>query len=291
MDGARVRDDVAPDRRLWIVFAFLLVVGLSRSPDAFLHGRFFAEEGTLYFPHMVTHATPGNLTYVQPKVGYFYLFAAVATWCAAQESLLHAPLVTTWSSFGIVAAIVGVVLRWPSELFPTVGARVVAATLFVAGTLALPQIWASTTDSQSYLAILALLLLFVETERLRRYQFVAGGVLLVVAGLSGLYACALVPCFAATAWTDRSRRRILYAGLIAAASVCQLGVLVWSKASGNLSQARSGLPSIGTVVRGVSAFHVVGLFSGSSLAARVNRRAAGTGGLVLMTSPRSRSSW
>ena len=62
-----------------LVFATLMIVAFSRSPYALLHGRFYGEEGRIYFAHMAT----GSIWFVAHRVGYIYAFANIATWLAA----------------------------------------------------------------------------------------------------------------------------------------------------------------------------------------------------------------
>src|SRR4051812_30962714 len=208
------------------VFGALMVIAFSRSPYALLHGRFYGEEGRIYFAHMAT----GSFWFVAQRVGYVYAFANIATWLASRVPLEQAPLVTAWLSFGLIAAIIWAALCLPSDLLTTAGARVAAATLLVVGPLALPELWLNATNAQSYLGILAILLLFVEVDRVARVTYVAIAALLVLAGLSGLYAAALAPLFVVRAVQDRSRRRILLAALISVCAVVQLVVVQISHA-------------------------------------------------------------
>jgi hypothetical protein len=230
---------------------------------------------------MVAHPSVRNLVFVQPSLGYYYVFLEVSTWVAANVPLLYAPLVTAWSSLAIVASMVWIALRWPSTLLPTVGARIAAATLLVVGTLAVPEVWANATNAQVYLAIAATLLLFVELDRLTRREFVTGSGLLLAAGLSGIYTCVLAPLYIASAIRTKSRRPRIYALLLTIASAVQLGVATWARYTGSLQESRISRPNLRAMARGFASLHLAtGLF-GSSIGAALNRASRSSERLLL----------
>src|SRR5438309_5276158 len=78
-----LRSDFMPRRLAIGVFSLLVVVAFTRSPFVFVHGRFWAEEGSFHFRRMVAHPTVRNLVFVQPNLGYYYLFLEASTWLAA----------------------------------------------------------------------------------------------------------------------------------------------------------------------------------------------------------------
>ncbi|HEY5173059.1 MAG TPA: hypothetical protein VIK54_15150 [Acidimicrobiia bacterium] len=266
-----LRSEFMPRRFAIGVFSLLVVLAFTRSPFVFVHGRFWAEEGSFHFRRMVAHPSVRNLVFVQPNLGYYYLFLEASTWVAAKVSLLYAPLVTAWSAFSIVALMVWIALRWPSTLLPTVGARIAAAALLVVGTLAVPEVWANATNAQVYLAIAATLVLFVELDRLTRREFVAGAGLLLAAGLSGIYTCVLTPLYIASAIRTRSRRARIYALLLTIVSAVQLGVATWARSTGSLRKSRIALPHLGVMARGFATGHIATMLFGSAIGAALNR--------------------
>jgi hypothetical protein len=70
-----------------VLYAALMVAAFTRAPYLLLHGRFYAEEGSLHFPHMVEHPGLKSLLYVQTRTGYWNFFCDVATWVAAKAPL------------------------------------------------------------------------------------------------------------------------------------------------------------------------------------------------------------
>jgi hypothetical protein len=264
------------------VVAALLVVSISRSPYIFFHGRFWAEEANPFFRHMMTVPTPRNLLFVDQRLGYSYLFLNLATRTAAQVSLLRAPLVTSWLSLAIVVSIVWIALRWPSMLLTRVGTRIAAATLLVVGTVAVPEVWANSTNAQTYLAVLSILVLFSDAPRLSRRQFVASAFLLGLAGLSGLYTCVLFPVFGVVAYLDRSRRRMTQAAIVGATAATQFGSLIYSRTTGALKASRMQVPNPRVTLHGFGAWHIGTFLFGSSGASHLYRKTFGLADLSLL---------
>src|SRR5215475_3533867 len=87
-----LREPRVPGLHQVIVLAGLFLVAISRAPYVLTHGRFYAEEGSIYYPHM----RDGSIWFVAKSVGYIYGFLNGATWLAARVPIEHAPLVTAW---------------------------------------------------------------------------------------------------------------------------------------------------------------------------------------------------
>lgn len=264
-----LRADAVPRSASRCFLGLLLLVAVTRAPFVLFHGRFWAEEGSTYFEEMAQVDSLVGLLFVYRQAGYYHLFANVGTWAASQVSLIHSPLVTAWLSFGVVAAMAWVASSWPSELLPTAGARIAAAALLVLGTLADPEVWLNTLHAQTYLAIVALLLLFVDVGSLRRGRYAAGIGMLIAAGLSGLYSAVLAPLYVAQALYHRTLRRSLYAIVITAAALVQLVVLLSSRFSGHLAETKLAIPGPKELVTRIARRHVGAFVLGRGNAAEL----------------------
>ena len=242
--GLILRRDFSLGRAAPALYGALIVVAITRAPYVLFHGRFYAEEGSLHFAHMVAHPGFKSLLYVQTRTGYYNFFCDIATFVASKAPLAHAPVVTAWFSFAVLALIVWVALAWPSDLLPTTAARVTAAVLLVVGTLAVPEVWMNSITAHAYLGMLAVLLLFVDIRRLRSREFLLGAGALVIGGFSGIYTCVLAPLFFARAFHERSARRITYAAIVCGAAVIELAVVLNSRASGKLAETKMVFPGL-----------------------------------------------
>jgi hypothetical protein len=252
----QLRDEHVAPKVAWSIFGLVLLVAVVRSPYLLVQGRFWAEEGSLHFQHMLDRAAPGDLFYVQTRTGYYNAFANISTWFASVAPILYAPLVTAWLSLGLLATVVAVALFWPSELLPNAGAKIAAAGLLVVGTLAEPEAWLNTINAQVYLAVLTLLLLFTPVATVSRGRFVLSALMLAVAGLSGLYSIALAPLFVVRAATERTRRRWAQAATIGVVAAIQAVVFAFSRASGELAETKVSIPGVSELVRTVGGWHI-----------------------------------
>jgi hypothetical protein len=254
----------------------LLGIAVSRAPYVLFRGRFFAEEGSIYFSHMKA----GSVWFVARPVGYIYAFCNLATWLAARVPLHRAPLVTAWLSLAVLATVVWAALSWPSELFPDARTRIAAAVLLIVGPLAVPAVWLNATNVQVYLGVLAVLILFVDVDALGRNGFAGIALLLGLAGLSGLYAATLAPLYLFRAFRERTRRMNVLAAVVSLCAVAQIVVVARSNASGNLAQGRGSFRGFGVMTREVTAGHLSTFLFGGSLATRLSAHAYSFLGLL-----------
>lgn len=265
-----------------VVYALLIVAAVTRGPYLLFHGRFYAEEGSLHFPHMVEHPGLRSLLYVQTRTGYWNFFCDIATWVAARGPLAQAPIVTAWFSFAVLAFIVWVALAWPSDLLPTAASRIAAAVLLVVGTLAVPEVWMNSITAHAYLGMLAVLLLFVDIRKLKRRDFLLGAGALVIGGFSGIYTCVLAPLFFARAFRERTARRITYAAIVCGAAIIELAVVFNSRASGKLAETKMVFPGLGTMIRDVGGWHFATFVFGGSAASSIHPKLDSMGGVFVL---------
>jgi hypothetical protein len=248
-----------------MALAVVVVLAASRAPYLLLHGRFWAEEGTVHFAHSATSSFVDAIGFVYTNARYYNLFPNVATWIASEVPLERAPLVTVWMSFGVVALVAWIALAWPSDLLPNVGAKLGAALLLVVGTLAEPEVWLNTLHVQVYLAIAALLLLFVRVHDVGRPRFATGLIVLVVAGLTGLYAAALAPLFIVRAVLERTRRRFAWALAVVVPALVQIVVVLTREDTKHVESVKATNPGIEEAVRTILVWHVSGFAFGQDL--------------------------
>jgi hypothetical protein len=255
-------------------FAFTALAGLAvlRSPYILFSGRFWAEEATVYFPALLGRGWRG-LFFVYQHVGYLHLFANVGVWLATLVPLEVAPLVTAWFSLALILLLLWIALSWPSVLLPSGGTRLAAAALLLLGATAEPEVWLNTINAQTYLGIVAVLILFLDFEAMSRRQSGISLATLAVAGLSGLYACALAPLFVIRAWRERNRRTFAHAGVIAIAVLVQVVAIAASAESGTVSEARLVWPTVGKMARTIAGAHIDSAVLGRILSEYLSRLA------------------
>lgn len=248
-------------------FAVLTIVAAVRAPHVLLNGRFWAEEGTIHFAHAFIEGGIDGLTFIDQRAGYLNIVPNVGTWLASLVPLSVAPLVTTWMAFLIIVGLLWVTLAWQSELLPTPTARVVAAALLLVGPAAHPEVWSNTINSQTYLGILGLVLVFARLDRLSHRQFAVSVAALSCAALAGLYTAVLTPLFWWQAYRDRTRRRLVHAAVISSATAFQAFIVLLSRTSGSLEETKLTLPGPAELFATVGTLHVTPIVLGRSVSA------------------------
>src|SRR5689334_20802851 len=83
----------------WLAFYISLFVFLSiaKAPAVLLATRFWAEEGTLFYPHLRPLGMLGALLFIYS--GSLYLIPGLTVFAATKVPLLYAPAVTTYTAF------------------------------------------------------------------------------------------------------------------------------------------------------------------------------------------------
>ena len=196
---------------------FIAMVCL-RMPSLLHGGRFWAEEGTIYFLHAWT--MPWWHALFLPANGYLSLAANAAGILACHlASLQTAPYVTMATALAIQALPAAMLatahddwLQRPEILFPA---------MFLLGMPpACDEVWLNTANSQFHLEVAAALCLVLETPS--GAWAVLRGCLIFLTPLCSPGSIALAPLFVLRAALDRQNARLIDAALMLAGSAIQL---------------------------------------------------------------------
>lgn len=230
-----------PPARAWswpvILLAAYVAASVARVPAILLEGRFWAEEGGVFFRHALGSGWSEVLCYVAPKLGYYNLLSNASVLAASRlVDVEHAPLVTAWIALGVQTLPAAVIACGMIRAIRTVAARGLAllALLLVPPNA---ETWLNTINGQSYLAIATALLLVADTGREPGRIF--RRLVLALAGLSGLVALFFLPLFWLRAWWEREHERVVQASILTLAALVQGMVLL--RALGR-SERQVGLP-------------------------------------------------
>ena len=235
MESQGAAPSVLPARLVALVLLLAGAFLVLRAPRVLLEGRFWAEEGTVYF---AAARGDGLGSLLRPHQGYLNLAANAA---AAVAALPIFPLEAA-ARVTVVAALLLqllpplLLLTRRAAWLPGPGARLSAVALYL---LARPsnEVWLNTANSQFVLGVAAAILLATESSRAGR-----GPTLTLVgfAGLSGVPANLLFPLFWFEARRTRSRERFGEALLLTGCAAVQM-VFVLSSFAGGARSARTDL--------------------------------------------------
>ena len=205
-----------------MLLAFLLV--WMRAPKLLIEGHVVAEEGTTYLRY-AWNATPLE-AFLAPHQGYFSLFDNLLALVAARVlPLAFAALFFTWSALAI--QLVAAYLVISCTLARSFASRLVALLAYVFASASL-GVWLSMENMQFYLPVCVALILITKDQEVGRAKML----LLLLAGLTGVTSCMLVPLFWAKAIYLQTRKAAQQAALLTAATITQGLVLFHSLQSG-----------------------------------------------------------
>ena len=212
-------------------FAAIFIAAIAlREPYLLQHPRFWAEEGFVWFQYASSHSLVQSIFFVNPLSTYFNLAINVAAILsaivAARFGLEYAPLVTTIYAFAIQALAIVLILFCKSRLFDSTWKAVAGCLIVLFAATSKDELWLNTTNSMSFLGLIALLLLFVEMEDWPAWARWGERVLLLICGLSSPYATPLLPLFAIAAWRSKEREQKIQCLILGVCLLVQVGSVV-----------------------------------------------------------------
>jgi hypothetical protein len=202
-----------------LLFALYLLAVFVRSPTIVIHGRFWAEEGTVYFQYALTHAVHEAIFAAQ--LGYYSLVPNLGAALAAHILPLEsAPLAMTALAL-LVQCLPVCLILWGS-LFTSVEQRGLALLVVLFGGVS-QEVWLNTINSQFHLALTCGLILVSQSRSKGEQLFHRA--LLLLAGLTGPVSVQLTPLFVARALLERSGKRLVQAAILGGCSLLQISII------------------------------------------------------------------
>ncbi len=236
------------DQRRWRIawrVCMLAVVAAAmvlRAPLLFVEPRVWAEEGVIYLADAVTQ--PWHHALIAPHVGYYSLFSNVVFVLATRLFALEdVPLFTTLAAL-CVQLLPFMILLWSQSSLWQRSYTKMVGTLIILCTPLNGEVWLNTVNSQFWLQITTFLILcedMLDASVPRRWLYRG---ILVVAGLTGVVSCFLVPLFALRAWLHRTREHWVQFSILCVCAIVQ-GIIVVASAEGHGGvDSRVQLPNV-----------------------------------------------
>ena len=202
-------------RALYVAcFAILVAV---RLPNILLEGRFWAEEGTVFFKNGLL--LPWWRALFVSYGGYLNFTANLGGIAAAHMPALRAaPYGSTGIAF-IVQCIPALLIVCSRDGWLRSRTATLAALLLVATPVVSEEVWLNAIQSQAHLALAAGIILALNAEA---SLIALAGPVLLLASLTSLGACALVPLFALRSVIDRSAARAIQLAFMLPGVVLQI---------------------------------------------------------------------
>jgi hypothetical protein len=189
-----------------LLYLAAVVLVASRRPDGLTNPQFWAEDGTVWFAQAYND---GPLTaLLTPWTGYVQSFSRLVAATSLLVPLRHAPLV-----FNVAAVLAQALAPFflassrLASILPDARVRLLAALLWIGAPNGF-EIQSNVTNTQTHLALLALLLVLAAPPR-RALGRICDVILILLAGFSGPTCVLLVPVAALAWWHDRQRWRLV----------------------------------------------------------------------------------
>ncbi len=222
-------------KRLYTALTALAVVAaviISRKPILLVEPRFFWDEGMVNYAFAFKHSWLATL--LTPHQGYFSLLNNISTLASfVLVEMEHAPFITTYTAFFIHLIPHMVIWGGRSPYWDTLPRRIFASLLIMFDSMGC-AIWLNSVTGQFHLSLVTFLLLMEEWKGRSRRCIISYCCLLVLAGLTGVVSCFLMPFFLLKYYYERSAAGKAFCITIFSACVFAFLGVVWFKLYGEL---------------------------------------------------------
>jgi hypothetical protein len=208
--------DVSGYSILFLTIAFL------KSPEIFMHPRFWAEEGTIFYTNFLHLSVLKSIIFI--KSGSLQILTNATVYLSTKVPVALAPAVTTYSALALHLVVV-----FQLALFARAhGLAKTVAILLVTTWALLPQtyeVWLSATNAQWITGVSVLMFLSMPSHWIGRH-WKGGAAWCLVCGLSGVPSTLPAPVFFIRSLIERSFPIAVLASVLSADAVVQLAILV-----------------------------------------------------------------
>ena len=183
------------EKKIFFFLTFLLILSYARSPDIFNQGRFWAEDGSLYFQNALKNSFLDNFFKIYtPTIGYYNLFSRITALVSSKFNLEISALVNVYLSYSILVYIFFLILFNNSYLYNKNIEKFAYCLLVVICPTFIPEIWVNSVNAQIYLSVAALFILYSKNIQNLLFRY-SNPIILFIGGFSSVYVFFLTPFF------------------------------------------------------------------------------------------------
>jgi hypothetical protein len=203
-------------KRILLIIAFACLTAF-RFPNVILHGRFWAEEGLVFYSNAWTLSWWEAL--LHPSAGYINVIPNIAGLLAYLVPIETAPYVTSGVAL-VVHCFPALLILFARDSWLQARGVIIAALVVIATPPGTEEAWLNSINSQQTLALCAAMLLALEPSMggFGRYQ----KVLLALAPMSAPASWCLFPLFFLRAVMEKSWPRAVQGGILLTGVLVQL---------------------------------------------------------------------
>ena len=219
------------NKKIYLLFFFLIFLFFLKSPYIFLYGRFKIGAAEMYANSLNSNWSE-VLVLVNWAAGYLNLFSNILSFINAKFIFIeYAALFNIYFNFVINLLIIYFIIFKDSYLFQSFREKVLGSIIVVISPIFIFEIWLDALNAQVYLGILTLIILFLKNNNKNKYfqTFI-----IFINGLSGVYSCILTPAFLLKAFKTRKKIDFFNFFTIFITSIIQFMLILYSKFSNKL---------------------------------------------------------
>lgn len=218
----------------FFILFILLAFSFYRSPDIFLQGRFWGEDGSIFFQNSLNNSFFDNFFKVYyPTYGYYNLYPRIIAMTAKAFPIEFAALVNVYMSYLILLYIFILSLFSNSFLIETKKQKFLFCFLVLFCSSLVPEVWANSVNTQIYFSILTIVILYSNSNNNVIFKSL-NLIGLFIGGCSSSYVAILFPFFFIKYYFDKSRIFLIEAIVLLFCFLFQLFFYFYSKFFSNM---------------------------------------------------------
>ena len=206
-----------------VVCCILLII--IREPDLLVSPRLWAEEGFIFYSFALHHSIWDIFT--TAHVGYLTLFNSIVSLIQAKAfSIENAATVSTYMGFLVQLIPVYIITFTNNKFWDSALKKVISA--FIVIIVMAPELWVNTTNSHFIFGLITFLIMLVSATELSTFNKYFFRLLLLIGGLTGPASIFFTPTFLLKAYKEKSKEKIIQAGIITLCAFIQACVILYA---------------------------------------------------------------
>lgn len=219
---------------IFLILFLLVSVSFYRSPHIFIYGRFWGEDGTIFFQNALENNLLENFFKIYyPTLGYYNLFPRIVALIAKNFPIEFSPLVNVYMSYLILFYIFILTINSNSYLLENKKQKFLFCFLVLFCSSFVPEIWVNSVNAQIYFCVLSIIILYSKNNNgviFKLVNFIA----LFIGGFSSSYVAILFPFFFIKYYLTKSKNFLFQAFIVLFSFLFQLSFYINSKSSLNM---------------------------------------------------------
>ena len=222
------------EKKIFFFLLILITLSYLRSPDIFNQGRFWGEDGVVYFQNALTNSFLDNFFKIYtPTMGYYNLYPRIVALISSKFSLEIAPLINIYICYLTIFYIFLTILFNKSFLYKNKKEKFTYCLLVLLCPTLVPEIWLNSVNAQIYLSITALFILYSKNEPSFIFKFL-NKIILFVGGFSSAYVLFLMPFYFIKYKIFKNNYNLVNYLILTGTLFCQLIFYIYSKSENQM---------------------------------------------------------